>query len=384
MRRRLFTIPLIICLLLLPAFGAFAEVRVDLAREEYGESFVAYPVISGMANAFVQDSANAAIRSAVQPHLDTLALLRSGAPGTVKATAAYELLPSSDGHDVLSVLIEHSGRLPGGRTGHGYIPLMLDLANGQPVPAQALFGDMGKARDALDHLGEQALEEALSNYLDIYDFLPVPMESVRADGEGLTFFYPAGGPVWLSGRAASVRFLWHELEGALDVGEGSLLRGLGIPEKLAPAPETPERVREAVESGMLPGLDVRLGDSVGMLEERYGLLFDPEGFPGGTAYYLEDDRFRETALVSRDEEQVSGILAARLNLFGLITGRTAREEVRQVLGEPDAAYPLDASEARAYGLAAGETDTYRYGTNELRMHYDEAGVLSAVWLSAAE
>ncbi len=382
MRRRLFFVPLLSILLAIT--GVFAQVSVDLARGEHGESFVEYPVISGMDNSFAQDSANAALKASMQPLLDTLALIKSGAGGTLLAAATYEILTSDSRHDVLSVLIEHEGRLPTGRSGHGYVPLMLDMATGQPVTVDALFANMDDAHGFIDRLWSVTMEETLSNYLDADDFLPIPVDNAIAGRDGLTFFYPSGGPAWLSGNAAAVRFLWHELEPILNLSEGSLLSGLGIAGKLAISRETLFNSHADAVSGVLPGLPAQLGDSVEALIGDFQLLFDPEGFPGGTAYYPEDDRFRGTFLISTDGHTVSGILSTRLNLYGLITGKTTMAEARHALGQPSLTLPLDEAAAKAYTLPAGKMDTWQFGGNELRLHYDETGILRAVWLALGE
>ncbi len=364
--------------------SAAAQVSVEFAREEAGESYVQIPSLSGMDNVFVQDSVNAQIREAAQAHLNTLLLLASGTPGSLETTASAVILPSRDGHDLLSVLLNAQGRMPSGRTGQSHIPLMFDLANGQKVSHEALFADAAEAVEAIESDTAEAFADSLSNYLNIEDLFPFPLDRVLITETGLSFYYPDNSLTWLSGRSASIHYLYHELEPLLDLGEGSLLFNLGVRERLAVQPDTPALIAQAAAEGCLPGLDARLDDPVSDLVQRHSLLYDPEGFPEGEKYQLEDDRYRGTVLIARDGGLLSGILSRRMNLYGLITGRTGRDEALNVLGSPASAVTLDSIAGDTYGLPAGELVAYAFGENELRLFFDSDGLLHAVWLYRAQ
>jgi hypothetical protein len=73
-----------------------------------------------------------------------------------------------------------------------------------------------------------------------------------------------------------------------------------------------------------------------------------------------------------------------MNLHGLITGRTTREQTLAVLEQPTASLDMPAAAAaELYGLEAGMMDIYPMQKNELRLYYDSNMVLSAVWLLQA-
>lgn len=359
-------------------------VRIDAVVVEQGDNRVSYPRISGLDNAFVQDSVNARILQQAQPHLDTLAALAAGLGGSLQARYEAWLMPSATGHDLLGILLNAQGKLPTGRSGHLLVPMAFDLANAQEIGAEGFFLDAAQAQGALEAMTEDAFSETLSNYLDVSAMTPLPITRAVPTEEGLLFCYPEGGMTWLSGRAASVFYLYHELAPLLDLSEGSLLDGAGVSGKLKASSESGRLIAQAAEAGRLPGLDAAIGGELDALTEAHRLLYDPEGFPGGEKIQLEDDRYRGTALLTTDGGTVSGLLSRRMNLFGLITGSTTREEARLVLGAPAGTLPLDAAAAELYGLRTGEMDSYRFGSNDLRLAYNQDGTLGAVWLNRSE
>ena len=361
-----------------------AEGTIGLAREEAGESYAEYPLLSGFDNTFVQDSVNARIQLLVQPHLNTLAILSAGGPGSLRLDSIYSVFPSMDGHDILSLLLTAEGRMPSGHLGHQYTPLMLDLANGQPVDISALWLDPAAAQAGLEEITRNEFEDTLSNYLNIDDLFPLPMDRVLITETGIGFFYPENSLTWLSGRSASIHYLYHELEELLALGEGALLNGMGIQSKLSIGANSAADIQQAAKEGALPGIDVQIGSSVEEAIEAFKLLYDPNGFPGGESYQLEDDRFRGTRLISSGDGSITGILSQRMNLSGLITGRTKREETLSMLGEPFTSIPLDEAAAALYGFEPGSMDSYPFGANELRLQYNAGEVLSAIWLIKAE
>jgi hypothetical protein len=306
--------------------------------------------------------------------------LSSGVPGSLQAEGTAEIFPSIDGHDLLSVLIDIKGRLPSGRSGQSYIPLMFDLADGCRVSFESLFSDEAAARVFIEELSFDVFSEDLSNYLNIDDLFPFPLDRVLVRETGLSFYYPENSLTWLSGRSASIHYLYHELESVLDFSEGSLLYDLGITELLSIQADSAEKIRNAAKSGSLPGIDARLGESIEGLTKRHHLKFDPEGFPEGELYQLENDIYRGTILLSEDGNRVSGILSRRINMFGLIAGRTDRAETLSVMGTPSTTLPFESAAADAYGLPEGELVGFLFGDNELRLYFDLDGLLNAVWL----
>lgn len=368
-------------LLITAVFGKLAaEVVPQMSFANGEQSYVQLPQLQGLTNTFVSDVINAAIAKAAQPHLNTLKVLEAGTEGRLQVTQRSYMFKAENGHDLLSVLLTAEGRMPNGRPGYQNLPMMFDLANGQEVGFQAFFLDPEEARDWIEKDLETVFADILSNYLDFEDFSPVPLEGILMTDTGLSFFYPEDGLKWLSGRSASIHYLFHELKPILNLKEDSLLNALGVPAILMPGEQTSKSVEQAVGAGMLPGLPVKLGDKLEETIAQHKLLHDPEGFPEGQKYQLEEDVFRGTVLLSRDGQVVSGMLSQRINLFGLITGQASRTEVEQVLGAPFISLPLTQEGAAQYGLKEGLMNSYIYEQNDLRLVFDRDDLLSAVWL----
>lgn len=374
----------LLLLLVLLLNSAAASVQVETITRTAGESSIAYPEITGMANAFAQDQINEAIKNAITPHLNTFAVLEAGTAGQLKMESETVVFPSADGHDLLSILVTAEGRMPNGRTGYQQLPLQFDLANGQQVQAEQLFLSPEDALARMEALVEAKFEEDLSNYLDLTALKPFPLERLMVDEAGIRFFYPEDSLTWLSGRPASMRFLFHEMLDLLNLEEGSFLHSLGISKLLEPGEEAGNSISEAVKAGKLPGLDVRLGDRLEEAVIRHKLLHDPERFADGEKYQLEDDRFRGTVLISYNDETVDGLLSKRMNLAGLIAGLTTQDTARQTLGEPVVSLALGEDAAQQYGLPVGTMDIYPHENTELRLAYDEDKVLVAIWIQRSK
>jgi len=54
--------------------------------------------------------------------------------------------------------------------------------------------------------------------------------------------------------------------------------------------------------------------------------------------------------------------------------------VESALGQPFASLPLTESAAALYGLSEGSMSAYLYGDRELRIYFDQNGLMDAVWL----
>ena len=100
----------------------------------------------------------------------------------------------------------------------------------------------------------------------------------------------------------------------------------------------------------------------------------------GESYQLEDDRFRDTMVITADDRQITGLLSRRMNLYGLITGQTSTIEIHDILGEPAGTFPLNQEAARLYGLPEGRLLTYHYPDTRLQFFADNNNTLTAIWL----
>ncbi|MGI6724653.1 MAG: hypothetical protein ACOX62_00350 [Christensenellales bacterium] len=362
-----------------PSMAVDSMTIISIQREEVGESYIEIPVIS-LANTFIADTVNRVVMDVLKEHLNTLAQLKAGTTGRLVVTARTEILPAINGHDVYSVLLSAQGRMPNGRPGHQYIPLQFDLANGQPLTLEMLFHDPEHVAEWLGKMVFEALSADLSNYLNLDALHPFPAERFLLSSSGISFYYPTGSLTWLSGKSASIYFHYFELEDILNLEDNALLTALGVSSGLQPDTNSQNAIQADITAGKLPGMDAVLGETMAGLIERNSLQYDPEGFPDGQAYQLEDDSFRGTLALSLDGQNLSGLLSHRMNLHGLITGRTKREKALSVLGQPAASLDMPQVVAELYGLETGTMDSYPIQKNELRLYYDCNMVLSAIWL----
>lgn len=222
----------------------------------------------------------------------------------------------------------------------------------------------------------------ISSYGDASGLLPIPLNAFLLDEAGISFYYAPDQLTLLSGKSGAVNFHYDELAPWLKLGEDDVLAQIAVPQLLSAGPLTEESIAEYLSQGRLPGIPVQLGDELGTVLEDYPLLMDSEGFPGGSKYLLEDARFRGTALIEEagNSGKIAGILSQRVNLSGIITGKTQRDEVLSLLGQPASTLALDDNTAASYGLLAGQMDSYAQAGHALEMIYDQAGLLQAVWL----
>ena len=151
--------------------------------------------------------------------------------------------------------------------------------------------------------------------------------------------------------------------------------------------ESAERIREMTESGQLPDIPVKIGDSVREWTDRTHLLNDPEEYAGGRMFALEGAAFRDVYLLSDavnsswDESRVQGIRADRGCFCGLCIGETAAEEWHQLLGEPDYTAILDEEAAESGRTVPGTCDYYLFGDYRLQLQTDTDGILAGITLA---
>lgn len=383
--KRRFLTALCVCALLALALGrASAAPQISFLREERFDSFVSMPLLIGMDNSFLQDSINKAIeeKGGFPFFLAALRALSDDGQTGIRAESQAVILGGPGG--ILSVRVDASGRVGPGRPGHSLTPMMFHLASGEAVTADEIFSDRAAAQEALEAFIDAQLAPEMSSYLDAHALLPLPMDRMLLDEAGISFLYEGEQLSLLSGWPASLHFSYGEAADLLDLGEGSVLRSAGAMEALTLCQHSKERIAALVAEGRLPGIPVALGQPMEEIRERYPLLADPDGFPGGTRIHPEDGRFRGVTLTSADgEEALGGIISARLAFAGLVTGRTERQEALDTLGEPLSSLALDERAAEPYGLEAGTLDSYVFGGNELLLSWDSGGRLSAVWIRPA-
>ena len=343
---------------------------------------VVYPQLAGYANSFVQDTINQTImdEGGIQGHLDAMAAFSEVMPGNLKVTYQALILKSSNSHDLLSILIEASGNISPGPPSHRYTPLVFSLVTGQKISCDQIFAQCGQARENIEDSLEERLGDEISNYLNTADLYPFPIERFLLTETGISFFYPEKGMVWLSGKSAYIHFHYNELEGLLSDAEDMPLKALHLFTTLNPGEYSRPSIESAASIGRLPGIPVKLGESLRDTLDTYPLLHDPEGFVAGEKYQLEDDLFRGTWVLSKDDQTVTGLFSRRMNLFGLQTGKAAEAEIRGTLGEPAGSVSLNAEAAQLYGVPAGTMMEYAFADTALKLFLDKDQVLIAIWL----
>ena len=378
----------LICLMILALSltPALAEVEAvpALSRQglALGEGWVYYPQVEGMADEALQQRVNDALLSSldVQSLLTRLALtMQSPVPLRADYTAFLA-------GDVLSVALEVSGPVTDERATHQWRTANIDLRTGEAFALDDLFTDALSARDWLCDELEWELAPSLSAHLRNSQLTPLP-EGFTLSDSGLTLHYDIGQLCTLGDRAGTVHIRWSRLRTWLNTAEDGLPGRVGALRMITLDKESPEYIRQAVAGGSLPGIPAALDEGVQALIDRYGLLIDPDLYEDGRLFQLQDGAFRDAYLLSDRisaswaESVVQGIRSDRLDLYGLCTGETRREDWLALLGEPDATLTLDADRADSYRMVPGTSDYYQLGDVRLRLHADEAGVLASVILT---
>lgn len=383
-------IPLCILLTLSPDAAASAPsassgetaAQIQEISSESGENFVRYPQLSSMADPAVQQAINDDIvnSGSIAQRLITLSTLKqSGASLQVSDTAYLK-------SRLFSVVLSAKGMMENLRNGHTYTALCYDLDTGLRLTLSDFFTDPDTAVAWMEDQLSGYMDE-LSGYLEYAEIAPLPVDSFAFDDTGITFYYPYSQFALLSGYSGAVQFQYGELQELLIRGEGSIPARLGA---VLP-PLTDEQIKANIEAiagqGTLPYLPVKLGDPIPDLIAAYRLVRTPDQFPGGRYFQLEAPAFRQVLVLSDvltqsyDSSVVEGILATRMNLYGIQTGVTEQSRWLQILGEPATIVPLDESNAADYGLPSGTAYYYTVSGRQLMLYSGENGVLYAIRIS---
>lgn len=369
-------------LLMMTLTSACAETTVTRKGLALGESYVYYPQVEGMENADVQDAVNAALLAATgaETLLARLPLtMHSATP--LQADYDYQIMGN-----VLSVVVKAQGPVGNDRATQVWYTANIDLTTGESIAFDDLFMDADAARLALTDALEWDIAPLLSAHLRNSQLTPLP-ETFGLSEAGLTLYYPMEQLATLSDQAGTVTFRWCEMLEHLKLGEGMILNRIGA-EKMVTLDETSaEAIRTAAESGQLPGIPVKLGDSVQEAVDAYRLLMDPDLYESGRMMQLEDGVFRGVYLLtdsltdSWEHSVIQGIRADQMNLYGLMTDVTTQAEWRSVLGEPAATVEVDDVKAEANRILPGYSDYYNYDGVQLRLHANDEGVLTSLFIS---
>ena len=377
---------LLLTLTLLCVCPALAEEAAEptLLRQQVDApaGSVSYPQVTGLDDAVIQQQANAAILAAGQVE-ERISRLQGLTADSIGLTMDYEALLRGN---VLSVAFSARGALKDAGFTHVYTVVNLDLTTGETITLADLFQDEAAAREALTEYVDQQVAPELSAHLEAGELTPLP-ETFGLSAEGITFYYDLSHFTTLGGLAGKVTVLYTELRDHLKLGEGTSLTRLGAEDVLELTEDSAERIRAAVEEGQLLGVPAKVGESLKTLIDTYHMLIDPDYYPGGRFFQLEDGAFRGTYLLTDaltdgwESSVVQGIRADRANFYGLCVGTTTREQWQAVLGAPDASVTLSEDDAYAMNLADGTSDYYNYGAHQLRLHADAEGVLRSIFIT---
>ena len=315
------------------------------------------------------DSVNVRLGARLMTQEAERASRRAGA-GIEQHAAVYQ-----DGR-LASVALTWEGTQADGLEGYRVLTATLDLATGEEIALETLFDDAEGAIGAMEAIVERDVMDAMSDYMEYADLLPMPTESYAVDARGLTVYWPQERYRYFSGEAGSVTFYWYEL--ADYIGEESAVAALSRPQKA-----DAQAIAEAFGAGGFgDALPPALGEPLARFESLG--LGDPDNTTNACVYPLgwrgwsvEIPKYAET---TEEETPVSAIRAARISFHGLTTGRTDRDETVALLGDPVAEKAYDEEHASDMLLEPGESLFFSIGGRLLQAHFDEEGVLACLIL----
>lgn len=362
----------LLCLLMLMGFCGLAaaeEVTIQEVRTQMGENYVAYPQLAGMAEEAIQQKINddIALSSGVTGHMVSLFTLT----GQQTLTVDYDAYLNEQ---VFSTVISAKGKLPQKRDGHAWTALTYDLKTGERLKLDQLFTDADKAVALMEEKAVASLSEELNGYLEYSDITPLPADAFTLDEHGITFWYPAEQFSLLSGYSGACQFWYEELDGLWISDQ--------VPEMTAD--QQKRAIGASVAAGEMPHVPVRMGQSMQEVTDKYRLLREPDEFPRGRYFVMEDPAFRSILIISDalqadyTSSVVEGIQLRRGALHGLTIGRTTQTEWQNMLGEAAETLTMTANMAYDYALREGTCDIYHFGDHELRLYADPEGLLYAI------
>ena len=382
--KKLLTLLAGICLATAAVTGAFCEgPAIEEKALELAGSSLRFPAVSGMEDAALQETVNTRIREdlGVDGYLQRMNALISDEGRSIAVTWRGGI-----SGEVFSALLDAEGAVKSLRSSHVWTWSSVDLRDGHEITLDELFTDAEAAREWMESYLEDTVAPEMSPHLGNSELTPLP-DGFVLEKTGLTLLYDADRLSTLSDRAGAVKIGWNELREFTDWSEDGIPARFGAAEMAVLTEESAERIREMTESGQLPDIPVKIGDSVREWTDRTHLLNDPEEYAGGRMFALEGAAFRDVYLLSDavnsswDESRVQGIRADRGCFCGLCIGETAAEEWHQLLGEPDYTAVLDEEAAESARTVPGTCDYYLFGDYRLQLQTDTDGILAGITLA---
>lgn len=284
---------------------------------------------------------------------------------------------------IASIGLTWQGEQESGGDGCSAYSLALDLQSGKELTWSDLFGGADIAA-RMEQIIEQDVLPQISDYLEFAELLPVPQDCFWFDEQGLTIGYDANRYRCFSGQAGTVHFAWYELEDLIP--ESSPIYALSRPQQ----PDGGAIAKMTEEGRFGTGLPYGVGDRLGDALDALTLLRDPDYTTDSLVYLFERSDLRGFALeipryadTAAEDTPISAVRASRIACHGLVCGKTTREEICSLLGEPQQTLTYDERAARDSMLDPGESLLYELGGRGLEAHLNGDGVLSCLILRAA-
>lgn len=362
-------------ILLLPACALSEIAMTELADADSGSTLVAFEIAPDSA---LSDMARMAIEMQIEARFAQKAAL--GMLDRAGTEIRQEGLLWQDGK-IASMARTWQGEQQNGRDGSSAVCLTVNLDSGMEVYMDELFADFDGAVAAMEAVIKADVLDGMNAYMENTDLLPMPTSSFFVDETGLTVFYPQERYSYFDGRCGSVTFYWHEI--ADYIGEDSPVYALSRPHEADAA-----ALRSA--DGSFGSEMLALGKPLGRAMEPCSLTDEPDYTTGAAVYASGDARLRGVSVEipkyaesAPEDTPISAVRHSRISFHGLTTGRSTRDEITALLGEPDAV--LDYGEDAAYDalLVPGESLVYACEGFVLEAHMDESGVLSCLILRDA-
>lgn len=282
---------------------------------------------------------------------------------------------------IVSMARTWQGEQTNGRDGSSAACLTVSLETGFEIYMDELFDDFDGAVAAMEAIIEADVLEGMNAYMENTDLLPMPTNAFFVDETGLTVFYPQERYSYFDGTSGSVTFYWHEI--ADYIGENSPVYALS---------RSQEKNAEAIRNtaGGFGHAYLALGEPLGEAIEPCALTDEPDYTANAVVYGSGDARLRGVSVeipkyaeTSPEDTPISAVRHSRVSYNGLTTGKSTKEDILSLLGEPDAA--LVYSEEAAYDalLVPGESLVYVCKGGVMEAHLDEEEILSCLILRDA-
>ena len=286
--------------------------------------------------------------------------------------------------NVASLVLHWDGTQADGTAGIAVRALALDLTTGEEIRLEQLFDDADAAIDAMERIIEEDVLPELSDYMEYSELLPMPRDNYAVDEYGLTVYYPDDSYRYFDEQSGAVQFAWYEL--ADYIGEDSPVYAL------AHARGDLTALADAAKDGKLPGpmTQAAVGQKLGEALDAYTLLTDPDYTKDSRVYLFEEASLRGWAVeipkyaeTDEAETPISAVRTTRADVCGLTVGKTTKDELTALLGEPRKTRAYDADDAADRMLEAGESLFFELSGHILQAHVDENSVLSCLILRDA-